>query len=150
MTGGSASGTLERLRPLLQGWRRSGNGWRADCPLGHRSRGTLAITESDSGLVLIHDFGGHTPAEVLDAIGLSLADLYPERIEPRSPDERRALRQRLREAGWRAALRTIEHEAYVLTLAGHHLASGLQLSAEDLARVAAATDRIADARSTLA
>jgi hypothetical protein len=141
---------LERLRPLLNGWRRSGNGWRADCPLGHRSRGTLAISESDTGLVLLHDFGGHTPAEVLDAIGLTLADLYPERVQPRTPEDRRALRQSLREAGWRAALRTIEHEAYVLTIAGHHLASGLPLSADDLARLASAADRIADARSTLA
>ena len=40
---------LNRLLVGLDNIRPSGKGYRADCPNDHRSRGSLAISESDEG-----------------------------------------------------------------------------------------------------
>ncbi|MBX3704611.1 MAG: hypothetical protein KF822_12620 [Steroidobacteraceae bacterium] len=68
--------------------------WVACCPAhDSKSRQSLAISETADGRVLIHDFGGCSPAEVLAALGMDFADLFPER----DPDDVG------RRAGWRTA-----------------------------------------------
>lgn len=141
---------LDRLRAAgLRGERRSGGGLRFDCSVGHSSRGTLSVREGEDGTLYLHCFAGCTPAEVLAPLGLTLADLFPERILPATPEQRRLARQAMRESDWRAALAVLEREAAVVEIAGHHLAGGLSLSADDLQRLAAAVERIADARAVL-
>lgn len=67
--------------------------WVARCP-AHDDRGpSLSIAEADDGRVLIHDFAGCSPAEVLDAIGVQWEALFPER----DPDDAG------RRTGWRTA-----------------------------------------------
>src|SRR3546814_5016598 len=73
---------------------KSGNGWRARCPgCAGRSR-KLSVGVSDDGRILLHCFGGCEAAVVVQAAGLTIADLFPERLAADTPEERRR-RQRL-------------------------------------------------------
>lgn len=53
--------------------------WVARCPAHDDHGPSLSIAETVDGRVLIHDFGGCSPDEVLEAMGLDFADLFPER-----------------------------------------------------------------------
>ena len=77
----AADALLSRLEKV----RRTGPGrWIARCP-AHDDRGpSLSVRELDDGRVLAHDFGGCSPDAVLDAIGLTFSDLFPERIGGRT------------------------------------------------------------------
>ena len=58
--------------------------WRARCPAhGGKNRTTLAVTDGDDGRVLLHCFSDCDTEAVVHAIGLTLADLFPDR--PGSP-----------------------------------------------------------------
>ncbi|HVI57728.1 MAG TPA: hypothetical protein VM619_02490 [Luteimonas sp.] len=120
-----------------------GKGWRARCPAcGGRSR-KLSVAESDSR-VLVHCFGGCKAIEVLEAVGLTWADIMPPRHWPESPEERRMARRAMKEAGWAAALAVLSIEAQIVNLAAQRLKGWGYLSEEDDKRLAAAADRIAD------
>ena len=66
---------LDRLKRVKKTGR---NRWIAECPT-HKSKSgaSLAITVSDSDKLLLHDFGGCAVAEIVEAVGLNLADLFP-------------------------------------------------------------------------
>ena len=137
------------LLDRLEGVQRSGRGWRARCPAcGGRSR-KVSVSEADAGNVLVHCFGGCSAGDVLQAVGLSLADLFPERLPADTPDDRRRRRQAAVEAQWGAALEMLEFEARIIRLAGQQLAAGRPLDPEDDARLAEAVRRVEDARTIL-
>lgn len=140
----------QRLLPLLRNVHRTAKGWRADCPNpSHEGRGSLSITE-DAGLLLVHCFGCHDTHGLLAAVGLELADLYPERIKDPSPEARHRAREAAKRNGWAAALRVLDDEAQVVLLAGCDVASGIRLDADDHIRLITALDRITNARTVLA
>ena len=127
----------------------SGSGWRADCPGGHRSKGSLSIAASDSGTVLLHCFSGCTPHDVLACFGLEVADLFPERIADLSPEARKAAREAFRRNAWSSALSVLARESNIALIAAGDVLAGRLLSAEDVARLALAVDRIEQAREVL-
>lgn len=141
---------LALLLSRLESVRPHGRGHRADCPLGHRSRGTLSVGEAENGAVLVKCWAGCETSEVLGALGLTLADLFPERIAPTTPEQRRQARIHASESRWRAALAVLELEAVVILLAAQQVARGENLIPDDLARLATAAERVADARLALA
>jgi exonuclease VII small subunit len=145
------SAPVDRILAVLEGVRRSGPGWRANCPIGHKSRGTLAIAEADTGGVLLHCHAGCAAADIVAAVGLELSDLYPprERIEQSAAD-RRENRERLALAGLRAAAELLAVEGHVLDDALRMQARGETLSAEDAERLRTARKRIAGACAALA
>lgn len=145
------SAALERLRAAgLRGERKCGDGFRFDCPVGHKSRGTLSVGVADDGeTVLLHDFAGCAPTDVLASLGLSLGDLYPERLVPVTPEQRRTAQRAVREAQWRAAVSVLEREGALIEIAGWSVVRGEMLSAADHARLAMALQRVADARTAL-
>lgn len=73
----SADALISRLEKV----RKSGNGrWVCRCP-AHDDKGpSLAIRELDDGRILLHCFAGCETASVLDAIGMTFDDLFPERL----------------------------------------------------------------------
>lgn len=77
----------EKLLDRLDGVRKTGAGrWRARCP-AHDGKGqTLSIAEGDSGAVIVHCFAGCEVRAVVEAVGLTLTDLFPPR--PTSFDKR--------------------------------------------------------------
>jgi len=141
--------SAEPLLQRLEGVQKSGTGWRARCPAcGGRSR-KLSIAEADNR-VLLHCFGGCSPAEVLGAVGLGWSDVQPPRSWPPTREEQRRASRAIREASWAAALSMLALESRVVVLAArdmHHL-GGLQ-SSGDLARLAQAVERIGGAAGVL-
>ncbi len=58
----------------------SGNGrqYKACCPAHDDRSPSLSILFNDDGRILIHCHGGCSANDVLESIGLSLSDLYPD------------------------------------------------------------------------
>lgn len=138
------------LLSRLQGVRQHGKGWRADCPNGHsKARGSLAVTETDDGSVILHCFAcGDTPG-VLRALGIKLADLFPVRAKDASPEGRKAAADAFKRNAWGAALGVLDRESTVVLIAANDIHAGKALALADVARVGLAAQRIAQAREVL-
>lgn len=134
--------SADLLLSRLQGVRKYGKGWRANCPHGHQSKGTLSLTEADNGAVLLKCFAGCDTAAVLATLGLSLADLFPERIKATTPEQRRETRTRWLGASTAAAAAVVAAEGEVILIAGGSMARGEALPCDDLARLQAAVERV--------
>lgn len=71
---------IEKILTKLKKVKPTGSGkFIAMCPLHNSKSQSLALKEVDDR-VIIHCFGGCATADVLNAIGLSFSDLFPERI----------------------------------------------------------------------
>jgi hypothetical protein len=141
--------STDTLLARLELVQRSGKGWRSACPAcGGRSR-KLSISEADDGRVLLHCFAGCEVAVVVEAAGLTIGDLFPERLATDTPEERSRRRRLARESQWGAALEMLELESAVVLLASRQLATWQPLSEEDDARLALACKRIDECRAIL-
>ena len=111
----SASTLVSRLQRVRKTGRAQ---WVACCPChDSRSGSSLAIRELADGRVLVHDFGGCAVEDVLGAVGMKMADLFPERIDT-EPEARggRSYRSRVPQAFDAATLLRAVH-ADILTAA---------------------------------
>lgn len=137
------------MLPRLEGVIATGKGWRACCPAcGGQSR-KLAISEGTDGVLLLHCFACNDIAAILAAMGLAVADLFPQRIRDVSPEGRRAAQQAFKQTAWGAALGVVGREAKVISIAAHDLAAGLALNETDADRLTLAIDRIDTAHEVL-
>lgn len=140
-TGAALDVVLDRLEMVKP----YGRGYRARCPAcGGRSQ-KLSISEADQGRVLLHCFAGCEAVSVVQAMGLTLADLFPERLEHQSPQARREAQRRLREASWGAALEVLAMESTIVLIAARRIAQGEPLSREDHRRLLDGVRRVDDA-----
>jgi twinkle protein len=82
---------LERLRNV----HRHGDHYMASSPTRDDTNPSLSISEGEDGRVLLKDFGGATAEEIVEAIGLTMADLFPrdEGERRRWVDDQRATRR---------------------------------------------------------
>lgn len=134
---------LDRVRPY-------GKQWRASCPsCGGSSRDKLSIAEGDGGRVLLHCFAGCDAAAVVQAAGLSLGDLFPERLRPETPAERSEAQRRFRESAWGGAIDTIAFEVDIVLACAESVDLEVPLSAADRERLGQAIERIHDAQHVL-
>lgn len=99
--------------------------WWAQCPAHDDYTPSLHITEIQDGTILIHDFGGCSPAEVLAAVGLELADLFPKPLEPYP---RRKQRQYVNP---RDLLRLVSGAATILFIFTEDAVKGIPLRQDD-------------------
>lgn len=142
--------SASRLLALLHGVRQYGKGWRANCPNGHgKARGSLSITEADDGRVMLHCFACNDTTGILRAVGLEMAELFPERIKDPSPEARKAAAEAFKRDAWGAALGVLDREATVVLIASNDMRSGKTLVADDVGRMGLAAQRIAQAREVL-
>ena len=132
--------TAEVLLSRLQHVRKTGAArWRAGCPAhGRGVKGSLVITETPDGRVLMHCHAECETAAVLAAVGLEMDELFP----PKTPDDRRAPpvdRPFKREA--------IQHLARELTVAMvilRDLADGRPVTKSNRARAGEAATKCAE------
>ena len=117
--------------------RLSGNGtYAARCPAHDDKNPSLSIRELDDGRILIHDHAGCDVYSVLDAIGLNISDLYPDKLT-----DHHVKREKY---PFPAAdiLRAISFEMIVVSIAVTSMLSGEPLNAVDRARLELAISRI--------
>jgi len=135
----SADALLSRLERVRK---RAGDQWSARCP-AHDDKGpSLSVRELPDGRVLLHCFAGCEVADVVDAIGMDLAALFPDGpahlVAGSGPQKRR----RLITAG--QALEVLEFETTLVFLAANNLANGHALTSDDLARLNVAAQRVGE------
>ncbi len=103
----------------------------------------VAVTEASNGSVLLHAFCGHTPHEVLGALGLQIGDLFQRRdIRTMTPAERHQLRQASMVSRTQAAVTVLGHEAHVLLQAANKLGDGETLTEDELTRMRVAALKV--------
>lgn len=140
---------LSLLLDRLERVKRSGRGWTARCPSHPDRSASLSIGEGNNGGILVHCFAGCAPADVLASVGLTLGDLFPERLKPQTPQERRAQQQAMRETRWAAALDVLCFEAAVIQAAAGIVRKGDTLTDSDSERLNQAVERVDNARQEL-
>jgi len=124
-----------------------GEGWRAKCP-AHDGKTTtsLAVNISDRGAILLHCFGACTALAVMQALGLELSDLYPQKLtRDMSPNERKNRSLGAKQAQWEAARSMLQLEARIVWEAGRQIKGGEPLNDDDSIRLDTALERITEA-----
>ena len=107
---------LEKLRSRLENVQQRGDGYRADCPNGHRTKGSLSITESDNGMLLLKCHAGCSALEVLEPIGLQLSDLFERPTETyKTPRQTWEQRELMKMRQWRAARPDILSDDHIVS-----------------------------------
>lgn len=117
------SAPVELLLSRLEGVRKACKGWITRCPAHDDRSASLSVAEAPDGKVLVHCFAGCPALDVVQAVGLSLADLFPKRTDARhlSRDQRRTLSMETRAARSLAALGSVLPELAVIEVAAAHL-----------------------------
>ncbi len=75
MTGKNANEAAAKLLSRLENVRPSGSGWSARCPAHHDLTNSLSIAAGDDGRALVYCHAGCDKADVLSALGMTMADL---------------------------------------------------------------------------
>lgn len=120
--------------------KRTGPGrWQARCPAHDDRAPSLSIRELESGLVLVHDFGGCETQEVVAAIGLSLSDLFPP-LPPPVDGKRPERRPWIPSDAFEAA----RLEIAVVSLIAGDMYKNKTVSEPDYQRLLVAADRLND------
>lgn len=130
--------STEMLLSRLDGVRETGpDRWLARCPAHDDRHPSLSIRDAGDR-VLIHCFGGCAAADVVAALGLSLGDLFPERLSHSHP-----MRRRIPSAdAWDA----VAHEVTVVAVIGADFRKHRELDEDTWDRLALAVERITAAR----
>lgn len=122
----------------LDGVRSSGHDqWVAKCP-AHKDRSpSLSVKGISDGRILLHCFAGCETDDVLSSLGLTLTDLFPERLGD-FPRVRPAFTPL-------DALRALARECGLIAIASADMAEGKPITAVDHERVCVAAGRISAA-----
>jgi CHC2 zinc finger len=72
------SQNLDKVLIILERVKRSGKGWVARCPAHEDRHPSLSVGVGDDGRVLLHCYAGCDVQAVVAALGLQMADLYPD------------------------------------------------------------------------
>lgn len=140
----SAQPLLDRLEKV----RSAGKGWTARCP-AHQDQGPSLSVAETGDRVLVHCFAGCSSSDVIAAVGLTWADLFPPRHWIDNKEQRLQARRSIREASRDAALDLLAMESKVALIAARQVATGLPLAPVDEDRLAVAVERIDLAANTL-
>lgn len=114
--------------------------WIARCPAHDDRTPSLSLRETSDGTVLMRCWAGCSAADVVTAVGLSLADLFPRRLD----HHREPIRQRDR---WnpRDLLALIRREVHIVLVVASDIRAGIVPTDDDMARLGHAVDRISTA-----
>lgn len=131
--------TAATIVAALDKARRTGTAsWVACCPAHEDRNPSLAVRELDDGRVLLRCFSGCGAAEVLAAIGMSLADLYPPRASGPGSGCQRERRPMLPADVFELARR----ELGVITIVANDMVRQRAISEADFERLQLAQDKI--------
>lgn len=130
----------DALLSRLDGLRETGpSRWIAKCPSHDDRSPSLSIRELDDGRILIYCFAGCSALDVLDALGLMMSDLFPDRLGQHF----RPVRARIPASD---VLMTLDHESFVIAIIGADILEHKQLDEPTWSRLAQAVRRINETR----
>lgn len=128
--------SADQILSRLENVKRTGPGrWIARCPAHADKRASLSIRELDSGVLLVHDFAGCSVQEIVAAVGLDMAALFPAREIQHGKPERRPIPAA-------DILRAVAFEALVVSAAAASMLAGEPLSSVDRERLTLAAARL--------
>ncbi len=132
----NAAALLDRLEKVRQ----TGPGrWLARCPAHEDRSPSLSIRELDDGTVLVHDFAGCEVESILSAIGLTFADLFPDKLNHHLPPTRSRV-------PLRDLVAMLDHESLIVALVGADFLANKTIEANDWNRLITAVRRIGTVR----
>ena len=138
---------VARLLDHLSGVRSTGVGrWLARCP-AHEDRSPSLSIRDVGDRVLVHCFGGCAVDDVLSAVGLTLADLYPRPLLGAGPaDGHSRVHSRLAAGD---ALEALDHELTLAVMILSDIMERRRISETELSRLMQAAARIGAARDLI-
>ena len=113
--------------------------WMACCPAHNDKSPSLSIRETSDGRVLLHCWTGCGANEILEAVGLTFDDLFPDRLTDHAPRERQPFSHREAMAG------LVPEVMFVAAASSDMLKGGLKKTDHD--RLIVAVSRLAAAAS---
>lgn len=128
---------VESLISRLERVKRTGTGrYMARCP-GHEDRtASLSIRELDDERILLHCFAGCNVGEVLSAVGMTINDLFSERIQTSTGKPER------RPFPAADVIRALAFEVNVVAVVAADVAQGVLIDEKTKDRVLLAVSRI--------
>lgn len=132
--------SVEQILSKLQKVRGKAPRWMACCPAHDDGNPSLTIREESSGTILIHCFAGCDYREVLDAIGLTPDDLFPEPLGDRIPPVRKPFNAN-------DVLECLSVESMIVLVYANEFLAGKQITEQDRERLVTAVSRIEAARA---
>ncbi len=140
---------MAALVSRLDGVKKAGKGYTARCPAHGDKTASLSISPGEHG-TLVKCFAGCETADVLAAVGMTFADLFPRKpAADMTHAERSQVRQAVRESQWAAALTTLARDTLLVQVAAGMLSRGEKLHPSDFDALTAASARIHDAKEVL-
>jgi hypothetical protein len=131
--------SADKLLSRLQRVKRTAPGkWIASCPTREDKSPSLAIAQKDDGTILLHDFGGDSVEAILGAVGLSFADLYPDKPGPVGKPVRRPFNAS-------DVLSLVAFESTVAVVVVSDVVSGKEVTDQDFERLLVAAQRLGNA-----
>ena len=126
---------------MLDGVRETGGGnYIALCPGHDDHTPSLSVKLIDDGRILLHCFAGCDISQIVNSMGLSLSDLMPETVaEHLSRPVRRSMPAR-------DGLRSLTHEAFVVSVIAADMLKHRAIDGETWDRLAQAVCRIDNVR----
>ena len=107
-------------------------------PLIQNQRTGSVSIRADGSRVLIHDFAGHSTVEILQAIGLSITDLWDEPITHYAPRSQEKLSAS-------TLVRLIRNDLLLVVCAMRMVINGEPIKESDIEHLNSAASRIRDA-----
>ena len=142
MVGVVPGDTVMHPRPVGRGYARlqpTGNDrWACRCPSHEDRSPSLTIRVVPDGRILVHCFAGCSVHEVVGAVGLDLADLFP----PPKQDLMHAVKPERRPYPATDILRAIAFEALIVAIVGTDILAGKALTVPERDRLHLAVSRI--------
>ena len=130
---------IENILSRLNKVKRISDGkWTACCSAHEDKTPSLAITQVPDGRILMHCFGGCDTGSIMEAMGLSLGDLFPEGAKDNHLYGATPWRRGQR----KSKEKTLEKEKLILDMADADRAKGRKLSQKDLDRERLAFERL--------
>ena len=123
---------LSKFQRVYKSWT---DQWQCLCPAHDDKSPSVGIKYTKDGRILIHCFSGCPTNEILDAVGISFDDLFPDKLENEYKPIKRAFNPY-------AVLTSLSNEILLCTLAAMDLSKGKILNETDKQRLILAYSRI--------
>ena len=123
------------VRDLKGTW--FGKSGMARCPAHDDNGPSLSVRENTDGALLVYCFAGCEVSEVVAALGLDMADLFPPRDTPAHAPKRTP---RLLTAG--QALELLGDESNFIAITAANIGNGVQLTQGDINRALLSAGRV--------